>query len=449
MKRMIAFILTAALLLPLLTACSHPITPSPQMLNPAELYFRRTEVQHGSEDGVLCAQTVDLGQTVPELDAFLELYLKTPPAEGLESPFPKQLQILAASVSNDTVTLQLGGAYAELSGIQATIADACLAKTVLPYAGAEKLLLTVSDSAGQTVRTKKLSESDLLLFDDSSDTSSTSYILYFTDEHARYLIPERRTVPYIPAADLPKQLVAQLIAGPETNGLQKTLPDGTRLLDINVDSGICAVDFSADFLNNRPQTVAEERMALLSVANTLTALDTIEQVQFYVEGRRQELFCFLSLSDTFVSDAAAIGPARTDLNELDATVYLPVEGSGLLYAVPARLKTGNETAAETVLRFLSDYEPKNGLADPLFGRPLPDSIRTEKNCCILDYPADTVFGDDTGSELAAIRMLTASLTALDGIESIRLLVGGEPVQLRFNTLPEELTPSAGWYCETE
>lgn len=447
MKRMISVCLAAILLLPLLTGCSGGIPTVSQPLNPADLYFRRTEVQHGTPDGVLGVQTVDLGERVPELEGFLELYLQTTPAEELESPFPKDMKVLAAAASNDTVTVQLGGAYADLSGIQATVADACLAKTLLSHTGAEKVLLTVSDEAGETVRTRKIAESDLLLYDDSSDISSTSFTLHFTDEHARYLISERRTVPYVSDGELPKYIVTQLIAGPETNGLQKTLPKGTRLLDINVDSGICAVDFSADFLNNRPQTAAEERITLLSVVNTLTELDSIEQVQFYVEGRRQERFSFLDLTGTFVFDAAAIGPVRTDLNELDATVYLPVTGSLQLYALPARLKIGSGSAPDAVLHFLSSYEAKNGLLNPLFGKALPDSARVEKNCCILSYPEGTSFGADAESELSTVRMLVASLTALDGIRSVRILVGEAPAAFTYAELPEQLVPGEDWYCD--
>ena len=446
MKRMTVLFLIISLLSVALAACTSPAAPTGQMLNPADLYYRNAEIGYGAQDGILGVQTVDLGQSAPELDRFLQEYLDGPTEQTLESPFPKNTVVQSVTAANNTVTVLLGGAYAELSGIQATVADACLAKTLLSYTGAEKVLLTVADTAGQTLRSRKIAQSDILLFDDSSDTSSVSFTLYFTDAHARYLIPERRTVPYMAGAELPKYVIGQLIAGPETNGLQSTLPDGTRLLDINVDSGICAVDFSADFLSNLPQTVTEERLAVLSVVNTLTELDTVEQVQFYVEGRRQELFRFLDLSGLFVSDGTAVGPVREDLNELDASLFLPVNGQDRLYELPVRLKTGNASAAETVLYMLSAYEPKNGLSNPLFEQPLPGEIQIQGGCCILDYPEGTVFGDSAETEQAAVRALAASLTALKGIESIQIYVNHAPAVFSYCRFDREITPAPDWYC---
>ena len=445
MKQKTALMLSLLLVAGMLFACTAPTVPAGEMLNPAELFYRKTQIDYGTQDGVIGSETVDLGQTVPPLDRFLQDYLNGPTKQTLESPFPKDTEIRSVTVTNNTVTVQIGGTYPELSGIRATVADVCLAKTLLGYTKAEKILLTVVDSAGQTLRSRTIAQNDLLLFDDSSDISSTSFTLYFTDSHTRYLIPERRTVPYISDAELPKYVISQLIAGPETNGMQNTLPDGTRLLDINVDGGVCAVDFSGDFLNNRPQTVSEERLAVLSVINTLTELESVDQVQFYVEGSRQELFSFLDLSGLFVSDPTAIGPVREDLNELDAALFLPTVGSGLLYELPVRLKPGNAAAAEAVIYLLSVYAPKNGLTNPLFGKPIPE-VQLRDDCCVLDYPQGTVFGDSAQTEQAAIRTLTASLTALDGITGIRILTDHAPAEFAFCRFDAVIVPEEGWYC---
>ena len=80
----------------------------------------------------------------------------------------------------------------------------------------------------------------------------------------------------------------------------------------------------------------QERTTLLSVVNTLTELDTISEVQFYVEGRRQETYLYLDISGGFVYDGSAVGPVRPDLNELDATIYLPEQSSAKLHAIPLR-----------------------------------------------------------------------------------------------------------------
>lgn len=446
MKRLTCVLLILLMLIPA-AGCGNLNEQPERMLHPVDYYFVRKDVTYGTQNGVLAVQTVDFGEVIPDLTAVLERYLTLPAPEGMELPFPPDTKLLSATYTNNTAALQISGAYADLSGIHATLADACIAKTVLAFTGAEKMQLTVCDTAGGLLRSKKISENDILFFDDSSDTSITTYTLYFTDDSGRYLMTERRTVPYLSDADLPKHLVTQLTEGPQTNGLVGTLPEGTRLLDINVENGVCAVDFSAEFLSNLPQDAAAERIAVMSVVNTLTVLDNIDQVQFYVEGNRMEQLRYLQISGQFVFDGTAIGPVRKDMNELDAAVYLPLEGSGLLYAIPARLKVASETPADAVLRLLSGYEPKNGLQNPLSGKPLPEDIRMDGQCCLLFYSEETVFGDTPETEADAVRVLAASLTALDGISSIRIFVNGKPAVLSVPDLPAIIRPSADWYCE--
>ncbi len=445
MKKLICVFLTVLLLLSA-AGCSDLNEIPAQMLHPVDYYFIRKNVTYGTESGVLTVQTVDFGEQTPDLTGILERYLTLSAPEGTELPFPAGSELVSAVFANNTATLQFSGTYAELTGIHATLADACIAKTVLAFTGAEKVQLTVCDAAGEVLRSNKITDNDILLFDDSSDTSSTTYTLYFTDETGRYLLAERRTDPFISEADLPKHLITQLIEGPQTNGLVATLPEGTRLLDINVENGVCAVDFSAEFLSNLPQDAAQERITVMSVVNTLTVLDNIDQVQFYVEGSRTEQLRYLRLSGLFAFDDTANGPVRSDMNELDATVYLPLEGSGLLYPIPARVKTASESPAEAVLRLLSVYEPKNGVLNPLFGKPLPE-VRMDGKCCLLFYPEGTMYGDTPEAELAAIRVLTASLTALSGISTIRIFVNGEPAVFTVPDLPETIRPEKDWYCE--
>ena len=446
MKKLMIFFLTVLLLLPLLSACREPAATAEQMKTPVDFFYRRREIGAGDANSVLGIQTVDFGDKLPDTAQMLERYLDGPTDDELDSPFPKGTVVLSVSVARNTVSLQMGGTYADLNGINASVADACLCKTLLKFEAAEKIVLSVADQSGVTARSVSITDSDILLLDDSSDTSSTSVTLYFTDENGRYLIPEKRTVPYLSESERPKYLVNQLLSGPETNGLKKTLPYGTRLLDINVDNGVCAVDFSADFVNNRPQSMEEERLAVLSVVNTLTVLDSVELVQFYVEGNRQEQYSFLPLSGQFVQDNAAVGPVRGDLNETDATLYLPAEGSGLLYAVPVRAKTASGSVPEAVLRLLSEYEPKNGLTNPMYGKPLPQNVSVEDSSCVLDYPEGTVFGENFDTELATVRTIVATTTASDGIRSVRIFVGGAPAVFSFIEAAENLKPMPEWYC---
>lgn len=108
--------------------------------------------------------------------------------------------------------------------------------------------------------------------------------LYFATPDADGVLPEPRTVLVADGA-VAKAAVQELIWGPQTPDLYPTIPKGTQLLGITIDSGLCTVDFSQEFLDNHPGGSAGELMTLGSIVQTLKQFDSIDKVQILVEGR--------------------------------------------------------------------------------------------------------------------------------------------------------------------
>lgn len=110
--------------------------------------------------------------------------------------------------------------------------------------------------------------------------------LYFADDQANKLIAEERDV--IPGGKLlAAAVVEELIKGSET-GLGRTIPDGTRVLDLRIEEGVAYVDFSQEFKKNHWGGSAGEIMTVYSVVNSLAHLEGIEKVQFLLEGEQVE-----------------------------------------------------------------------------------------------------------------------------------------------------------------
>jgi spore germination protein GerM len=85
-----------------------------------------------------------------------------------------------------------------------------------------------------------------------------------------------------------KAAVLGLIAGTNSTTLSPSMPEGTRLLSINLDNGLCTVDFSRAFIENHSGGSAGELMTLSSIVNTLTEFPEINRVQILVEGQAGE-----------------------------------------------------------------------------------------------------------------------------------------------------------------
>src|SRR5688572_31898073 len=83
-----------------------------------------------------------------------------------------------------------------------------------------------------------------------------------------------------------------LLAGPNEQesaaGISTVIPDGARLLGLEVTAGIATVDLSREF---EPSTgTTGELLTLAQVVYTLTQFPTVDAVRFRLEGRTPRFF---------------------------------------------------------------------------------------------------------------------------------------------------------------
>ncbi len=122
-----------------------------------------------------------------------------------------------------------------------------------------------------------------------------AYFLLFDDVGANApLVPVHREVPA--TAAVARAAIEQLLAGPtederahdlRVGTIGTGIPEGTRLLGIDVAGGVATVDLSGEFASG--DILGDERDAwahrLAQVTFTLTQFPTVESVQFMVDGK--------------------------------------------------------------------------------------------------------------------------------------------------------------------
>jgi len=121
------------------------------------------------------------------------------------------------------------------------------------------------------------------------NTNTMEIVLYFSDDQAEFLIPEKRNITIEENANdevLAKSIVNELIAGPNDKNLSATIPSGTKLLALSIADGIATVDFSNEIRSNHPGGSAGETITLGSIVNTLTELQSIKSVQILIAGKK-------------------------------------------------------------------------------------------------------------------------------------------------------------------
>ncbi|MEA4892986.1 MAG: GerMN domain-containing protein [Peptococcaceae bacterium] len=110
-------------------------------------------------------------------------------------------------------------------------------------------------------------------------------VLYFTDQDGEQLVAEERQIAKVEG--IARASIEALLSGPKGSDLQSALPEGVRLLDINIKSdGLAIVDFSSDLKENMADSTKKEKTAIYSIVNTLTEFPTVERVEIRIDGKR-------------------------------------------------------------------------------------------------------------------------------------------------------------------
>ena len=438
MKR---FLLMFAIFL-LLAGCAKPAEAPPAPLQPIQFFYRTAVTGFSDENGLIRAETRDLGtNTFTDAELFA-LYFQGPQRSDLVSPISSGTRLLSVERSAGILTIQLSEDFTSRSGIDHSIMDACLVKTGLQLEGIREVRIRVESRGGQLLRDNIFSESDILLYDSGEIPEATVVTLYYSDAYGKQLLAEQRAVSNLDASELPNYVVQQLIAGPQSPGMVSALPQGTSLLDIKVENGTCSVDFNSDFYENRPNTQQAEQLALLSVVNTLCDLEDVNQVQFYVDGIKLENYVYLSLRDPFVTDTSVVGPVREDLNEFEGTLCLPGISNNLLHRLNVRIRLrGNSSKEKALLLALFSRSTQNGLRNPLENMTPPSSVEVSAFNCTVDLAPGSLDGLSAQEQETVLRTIVATLAAGTSVRRVSFRMDNTYLTA------EPMAPNSDWFCD--
>jgi len=120
----------------------------------------------------------------------------------------------------------------------------------------------------------------------TSCTRSVSlYFAEYTDTEA-YLVKEIREIQV--SKELYKNVVEELIKGPQSDQLYRTIPSNVKVNSVKISEGTATVDFSKEIITNFqeiPHSSTTEVLAIFSIVNTLTEFEEIKKVKITIEGK--------------------------------------------------------------------------------------------------------------------------------------------------------------------
>lgn len=427
MKRILAILLCLAAAAGL---CACAAKPQEAPVSPVDFYYRRAELTYEGSDGVISPEQREALGHESDLDWLLAQYFSGPVTEALTLPFRRGLHPVAWTQEDGVFTLTVSQELGELSGIDLTVACACIAQTLFALTGCQAVTLRAEGVQLEGSDALSISRKQLLLQDDSAQHRLRELAVYFTDARRRYLTPESLTLDVSDPSEACQALLQALLDGPKGGSLVRPLPEGTRLLQASVQGGVCSVNFSAEFSRNVFRDEVAQRTALLAVIDTLTQLDQVDSVEFYEEGNLLVLYGYMDLSTPWTRDESIIGPVRSSVNEFDADLCGTIGAQSYLAKVPVKLRrSANETAEEVALGALLAWAPGNGYANPIpEGTRLRSASTDSSGLCTVDLTSEFLEAATQEALGVAIHAVVGTLCSLDGVSRVQILVEGQVPQ---------------------
>jgi ABC-type oligopeptide transport system substrate-binding subunit len=161
MKKWICLLLTLGLCCSLV-ACGN----QEQVQSPVDYYYPRTNYTSGSTDSILASEVREAAGHEDDLDYLIKQYLKGPVSPLLRSPFPSGTKLIRMEQNGDTLTIILDSTFAQLTGLDLTIACASLSKTCMALSGATTVQISADGPTLDGERSIIISADSLVLMDE-------------------------------------------------------------------------------------------------------------------------------------------------------------------------------------------------------------------------------------------------------------------------------------------
>lgn len=152
--------------------------------------------------------------------------------------------------------------------------------------------------------------SDINLETEEYQSELREVTLYFGS--GKKLAREKRTIKITDQQPIEQYIINELIKGPADRSMQAVLSRDTVLMSVDVEDNICYLSFRSSFLKENAGDGDRERQVIYSIVNSLTELNTISRVQFYMDGKRVDSFGSFDLKGYIARDTSILAEEQAE-----------------------------------------------------------------------------------------------------------------------------------------
>lgn len=243
------------------------------------------------------------------IDVTLEKLRKGPSSSQLKPIMSSDTQIRATELEGGYLTVHFSDEFLtddssrnvlNVYAVVKTMSSTTLATSVKVLVNGEP----IKDRDGKPL--EFISASDINLETEEYRSEMREVTLYFADPAKRKLVREKRTIKITDQQPIEQYLINELIKGTKNKEMKSLLSNKTVLVSVDVHENICYLNFKSEFLTDNAGNEAHEKLVIYSIVNSLTELQTISRVQFYMDGKRVERFGSVRIKDYMERDTQII-----------------------------------------------------------------------------------------------------------------------------------------------
>lgn len=203
----------------------------------------------------------------------------------------------------------------------AVLAKSAVVKSLIQLDDIEQVNISIYNlfSTEENPITVESFDEDSIVYSDAANngyTQSGNITIYFADENGENLKEYHKRVNITNNVSLEQIVMDSLIEGPLQDGYTPTIPDGVEVLKVSVKDGVCYLDLN-DAFNGSVDNIRSD-LTVYSVVNSLVELPTINKVQFFINGEKQDVYReTMDFSVMFERNDAMIETTATTEPELD------------------------------------------------------------------------------------------------------------------------------------
>lgn len=236
--------------------------------------------------------------------------LKKGPADSKNKPlFSDDVVLLSVTEKNNDVVVDFSKEYIANDSPKAFLSTYAIVKSLCQLHDVERVCVTVDGEdiiASDGTIIGYMSDDDIDLISDTNTKDSKTLKLYFMDAETENLVLETRTIKITDTIPVEQYVVNELIKGPESPDSKNLLSSDTELISAQTTDSVCFVNFKSGFVEKNTGNGKNEELILYSIINSLCEIDSINSVQFLVDGKKVESFGNINIGDFFTMNEKII-----------------------------------------------------------------------------------------------------------------------------------------------